>query len=439
MRRYRLNRCKATVCAVLLLCNFKLAALEFEPGVGAGMEYTTNAALTADNELDDLIVVGYVGARLVEEGEGSVNADITASLNHHRYTKDTYEDQRYFNLGAAANWEMIRDRFDWLLRNYYTQRPINSADPNTPDNIQNSNVFTFGANMIFPVSARQTFTLLPEYRNFYYEIQATDNQQYSLVASWAYELNSLTSVGVNGSVRRVDYKEPLITDVNFGSIFFNISSVRARSNISTNLGTTFVRRDNGQSTEEFAGNLNWLVNLTSRSMIRTYIATDLTDSSLGALNVTLDPEVGDPNDIQVTTDVIRSQVASLSYLRQDGTLDSSLSGEFRNLNYSESPNDRRIVTVGAVFNYPITALSSSGFYARYTNTDYIDLDRIDNNYRIGGNIRHQLSRNLNSSVDLSYRNRDSSELSQNISEWSVYISLVYGFGQPLRPTRSGGF
>ena len=97
------------------------------------------------------------------------------------------------------------------------------------------------------------------------------------------------------------------------------------------------------------------------------------------------------------------------------------------------------VILNAVFNYPVTALLSSGLYGRYNNIDYIDTGRADINYTIGGNVRYQLSRNLSSSFDLKYRNRDSTEKSQIFDEWSVYASLVYGFGQPLRPTRTGGF
>lgn len=438
MCRSQLKIFKSSVCLGLLLCNFKLLALEFEPGIGVGLEYTDNAKLSADNQLDDLIAVGYIGA-ILREDDGPVQADITASLNHHRYTKDTFKDLRYFNLAATAGWEMIKNRFDWLLRNIYSQRPINSADPNTPDNIQDSNAFTFGANIGYPISARQKFTLLPEYRNFYYEIQNTDNQQFSLAASWNYDIDDLSSAGWNATVRTVVYDEPVINDVRFGNISFTFSNIRARSNISTRLGSTYVQRENGQSTVEFTGNLNWLVNLTNRSRVRSFISSDLTDSSNGALNAALDPETGDPNNVQITTDVIRNQVISLGYLRQDGTLNSSLTGQLRNLNYSESPNDRRIWSVNAEFGYPVTALLSSGFYGRYSNTDFLDRGRIDNNLTIGGGIRYRLSRKLTSRFDIKYRNKDSALDSANFTEWSVYASLTYGFGGPMRPTRSGGF
>ena len=438
MWRFPLKVVKSFVITGLLLCNFRAFSLEFLPGVGVGLEYTDNVRLTAEEPVDDLIAVGYVGARL-EETDGPVRADITASLNHQHYTKDTFADQRRFNLGATANWEMIKQRFDWFLRNIYRQRPINSTDPNTPDNIQDSNFFTFGANMILPISGRQTFTLRPEYRNFYYEVQRTDNQQYSLFASWDYLLNPITTIGVNGSVRAVDYTEPAIDDVLFSSVFFAVSSQRARSSLKTNLGATGVERDNGQSTEEFAGNLNWVLNLTDRSRFRTFMSTDLTDSSRGALNAVVDPDTGDPNDIQITTDVIRIQVLSLGYSREDGTLKSNLTGQVRLLNYSESPNDRRIRSLNAALNYPVTALLSSSFYARYGHTEFIDTLRTDNNYTIGGGVKYQLSRKLNSSFDLKYRNRDSTLETRSFDEWSAYVSLVYGFGQPLRPTRTGSF
>ena len=422
----------------LLLCGFKAFAFDFEPGVGAGLEYTNNAALSANNQQHDVIAIGYLGAKL-EQSDGPVLADITATLNHHRYTQDTFKDQRYFNLGAFTSWEMVRNRFTWQLQDFYSQRPINSTDPNTPDNIQDSNVFTFGANIVFPTSARQTFTLTPEYRNFYYEVQLTDNQQYSLLASWAYKKNSLTSIGFSATARLVDYNEPLIDDVVFGSVYFTLSNQRASSDIVTNLGSTYVERENGQNTTEFAGNLNWLVNLTSHSRMRTYIGTDLTDSSEGQLNFLVDPEVGDPDAIQITTDVIRNQVVSIGYYRQDGTLASSLSAELRKLNYSESPDDRRIWNVSGQLNYPLTALMRSGLYARYNDVDYLDSGRMDTDTIIGGNIGYQLSRNLKSSFDIRYRKRNSTVELQNFDEWSAYISLVYGFGQPLRPTRLGGF
>ena len=70
-------------------------AVLFEPGVGLGVEYTDNATLVNEDKVNDLITVGYVGARL-SENEGALKYDATASSNNTSYTQDTFPDQRYF-------------------------------------------------------------------------------------------------------------------------------------------------------------------------------------------------------------------------------------------------------------------------------------------------------------------------------------------------------
>ena len=432
------TRLKALLFAALMLCSFATAAIEFKPGVGIGLEYTDNATLVADNPVDDLIAIGYLGANLVQ-ADGPLRADISAELNHVRYTKDTFDDQRYLFLSAVADWEMVKDRFDWFLNNYYNQRSINVADPNTPDNLQDTNLFVFGADWFWPVTGRQTVTVTPEYRNFYYEFQPTDNQQLALAASWDYNLTPLTTVGVLGSVRAVEYDEPVINDVTFSSILFAFATQRVNSDFNTNLGFTDVDRENGQTTEEFAGFVDWVFKFSDLTQLRTFVSSDLTDTSSAVLSGTVDPGTGDPNDIQVSTDVIRNKVISLGLTRTYRTVESSLTGELRDLNDSESPNDQTIFTVRAVFNYPVTAVLTSGLYAWYNNTEFTDFGRIDDNITIGANAGYRLTRNLNSTFDLKYRNRDSSLAAENFDEWSFYVSLAYGFGQPLRPTRAGGF
>ena len=134
------------------------------------------------------------------------------------YTKDTFADQRYFNLAANAGWEMVKNRVNWFLRDNFSQRPIISLDSNTPDNLQNTNIFTFGVNLNQPVSARQNFSLVPMFTQYYYETLITDNKQLSLAATWNYQMFRLTNVGLNLSTRNVDYTEQAIEDTRFTNV-----------------------------------------------------------------------------------------------------------------------------------------------------------------------------------------------------------------------------
>lgn len=411
-----------------------VSALEIETGVGAGMEYTDNVHLASVDESEDAVTIGYVGATISETG-GSVNADANASLRKQHYSKDSYPDKSYFDLGATVDWEMLKQRFSWLLQDYYSQVPVDTLDPNTPDNIQDSNIFTFGANVNFPVSTLQSIVLRPEYRNFYYETLSTDNQQYSLTVNWNYRLTRLTSIGLSASQRVIDYDEPGIAEVTYNSAYLVVSSKRVRSDISADLGMTRVDREDGQSTEAFSGNLSWELNLVRDSSLNLYLSTDLTDSGDTSLRAVVDPSTGNPVIIQVAADVIRNKVMTVGYHRRDGTLASSLTGELHELDYSVSPNDRKIRSLNASLDYPLTALLSSRFFAQYRSSDLIADNRTDNEYSASINLGYRLSRKLRSSIDIRYARAESTLNTRSYREFSAFVSLVYGYGYISRPGR----
>ena len=108
------------VLAGLLAGSPAVTALEIEPGVGVGLLYTDNATLSANDEEDDLIVVGYAGAQF-DENTGPFRLNAEAELIHLHYTGNTYSNQNYPGLRLTAGYEQIRDRLDWQVQNYFTQ------------------------------------------------------------------------------------------------------------------------------------------------------------------------------------------------------------------------------------------------------------------------------------------------------------------------------
>ena len=438
-RRY----CLCLVFAGFFFSGKTVIAAEFLPGVGVGVEYTDNAELAPDNEVYDLITIGYVGAR-ISENEGPLTYNATTSFNNQGYTQDTFKDQHYFNLAARADWEMMKDRFNWFLSDSYGQRPINTLDSNTPDNVQDTNAFDFGANVRLPISARLSFSLSPSFSQYYYEVQSTDNKQYALAASLDYLMSRLTNVGLNFSTRQVDYTETnifgnAITDTVFTNLGIFISGQRVRSNYSINLGATNIKRDSGEDGTGFAGHINWSADVSSRSSFTTLLSTDLTDTSRVSQSLSGNPSNGNPADVQITTDVVRNSIFNLAYLRDDASLHSRIWGEFRKLTYSESPSDRVIRTYGISLDYPFTQLLSGGASVNYNRTRRLDIDHLDEDYIVGGNLKYNFARNLYSAFDIKYRAKESTLAGQNFEEFSVFVSLVYGFGDVHRPSRAGGY
>ena len=160
------------VLVSLLVGSPVVSALEIEPGVGVGLLYTDNARLSEDNEENDLVAVGYAGVS-INENSGPLRLNAEAEWIHLNYTRDTFGKQDYPGLRLTGGWEQIRGRLDWQVRDYFTQTVGDSLEGVTPDNIQNTNAFTFGPSIRFPISGRQLVTVNPEYRNFYYEDMMT--------------------------------------------------------------------------------------------------------------------------------------------------------------------------------------------------------------------------------------------------------------------------
>ena len=426
------------IVIAVLLCGSKVfAVVEFEPGVGAGLRYTDNARLTPDDEaVDDLVVTAHVGAR-VSDNEGPLQYGATASLDEQHYTKDSYDDQRYLNLAGQADWAMVKDRFNWFLSDYFSQKSVVSINSITPDNTQDSNVFTFGANMWLPVSARQSFSLVPTFSQYYYEVLVTDNKQYSLAGNWNYQVSRLTSVGLNLSARKINYTEKnllglSIEGTTFTTLGFTFNGQRLRSSFTGSIGTTNVVRDNGDETSGFSGFLSWFTDMSSRSTFETLLSTDLTDTSStsGALSAEGDPLAG--GDVQITSDVVRNSIINLAYRRKDASLNTQISARYHKLEYSENPLDRLVRSFGVDMSYPLTQLLSSGIFIRYDYTDQLDTDRLDEGYIVGSHLGYKFSRKLRGLFDIKYRKKESTYVRENYDEFRVFASLVYGFGNVLQ-------
>lgn len=401
----------------------------FEPGVGIGLEYTDNAGLTANNEEEDLIAVGYIGAN-IDWRSGPLTLGAVTSLAYEDYMEDTFSDQHYFDLSATAGWELLRDRVDLIAQNFFTQRLEDTVDRETPNNIENVNIFSIGPEVEMPVSSVQRLRLNTKYSDFYYENSDTDNQRYSLSLDWLYNTTAANVVGLGGSISKTNFDDE---DLNPNFLINNVHAIGSgqisRSNYKLNLGYTYVNRDEFDNRSGFTGSLDWLYRLTGRSNARVYLASDLTDSSYSSLVSELDPGRGDIDNVQISGDIFRDSILRATITRRGSTLTSRLWAELRDLDYQESTQSQEVQNVGLRFTYQARALLSTSLYTQFRRIKRTDEDRTDKRYIVGGEIGYQLSRKLRTVLDIRYRDKSSDVENQEYSEFSGLINLVYGYGE----------
>ena len=423
----KIRQLKLAIGVCLLGGSTSLAAAIFEPGVGLGWQYSDNVALTPDDEEVDHGAVGYLGGSLIEEG-GPLEYSAGATVTRQLYANSTFDNQNYFNLNAQVRWEQVENRLNWLADNFFTQTPINSIGRDVPTNIQNTNVFSFGPDIAFPLSSGHRFRINPFFRDYYYEDTDTDNQQYGLDAGWSYPLYPTMRVGIDGGITDVNYdQDDLNDDYTRSQLRAVVSGSRPRSEYGVDLGTSRISRDKGNDQSGFGGALSYLYRFTGHSSVSARVATDLTDSSQTFFDSEVNPDDGNSNNVQTSGDTFRNNVFTLVYTRDDDTFDTRIWGELRKLNYDDAPLDRDVQELGADLDYRVNAYLSSGLFGSYIRYKETDQNRTDKRYVLGGRVSYNFSRKLAANASIQYRKRDSTVALDNYNEFSALVGIVYGF------------
>jgi hypothetical protein len=422
-----IKRLKIAIGVCFLGGSATLSAATFEPGAGLGWQYSDNVALTPDDEEVDHGAVGYLGALLTEEG-GPLTYSAAGTVTRQLYANSTFDNQTYFNLNARARWEQVDNRLNWLVDDFFTQTPVNSLGEDVPTNIENTNVFSLGPDITFPLSSGHRFRVNPFFRDYYYEDSDTDNQQYGLDAGWSYPMYPTMRIGINAGITDVNYDQSDgDNDYTRTQLRAAVSGSRPHSEYTVDLGTSRVSRDKGNDQTGFGGSLSYLYNITGRSSVRAHAATDLTDSSQTFFDSEVNPDSGNQDNVQTSGDTFRNNVFTLVYTRDDDTFDTRVWGELRNINYDESLNDRKVQEFGADLDYRINAYLGTGVYGSYVKYKETDISRTDKRYILGGRVRYNFSRKLAANVSIQYRNRDSTESASNYNEFSALVGVVYGY------------
>jgi hypothetical protein len=409
-------------------------ALKADGVVGLQMEYTDNAALTANNEINDTIATAILSGTLVED-KGPVTGKLDASVRQLDYLDNTFGDETYLNVGAEGQWEQIRNRLVWNVENFYDQISQDTLAADVPSNLEDTNAFRLSATATFPVAERHTLIIVPEFSDYYYEKSNNDNQQLGLSVEWAYLLNPSVQISLIGDVADVNHDQDLVTagisaDHERHSARLRVKATRPRTRYEATAGYTEIDRDLGPGVDGEVGSVTIEHDFTGRSTLIAHASTDISDTSNNFLSASANPALGSFVNVQSSSDVIKFNVMRLTYDRNGDIIKSSVKLELSEQDYNTAPLDRKVQELSASLSYGFTPRITGALDAGYIITDEEAFNTEDKEFIIGSRVNYQLDRKLSTNAGLQFANKDSDAVpDRGYDEWRVFAGVAYRLGR----------
>lgn len=120
----------------------------FELDLELGLEHSDNRARTSPRSSDETALVARALLDLYRSGD-RLTLRAAGHLDQRVPLHGPFDRDFQANLGARLNWHLIDDSLDWIIENVASGLPIDVTGQLTPDNRQQTNVFSTGPRWVF--------------------------------------------------------------------------------------------------------------------------------------------------------------------------------------------------------------------------------------------------------------------------------------------------
>ena len=425
MNKFPAGRLPFLLLYGLMTASPEAFALQANANGSLGVEYTDNATLAATDEVEDQIVSAQVGGSLTKTG-GPATANADFSLSRQQYLNDTYGTRNYLSLGSSLNWEPLENRLIIDVQDHYSQTAIDNLAANVPSNRQNTNAFSLGAGLSYPLARRHSLSISPSFSDFRYSKSDTDNQQFDLSVGWFYQFRPTMQVSLSGGNSRVRYDSSTNTDYDSNNVSLGVSGTTARAHYSASIGKTWVNRDALADNDSVSAGLSVDYDVSSRSTLQARLSQDITNSSTLFLGYAIDPATGNINNVQVSGESVLNRSMRVSYARKGTTVNTDVWTELRQLEYDSATPDRDVQEVGVRIGYSVSPMIHASLSGRFIRDDQTDADA-QKRLSIGAGLGYQLSRRMGVNFGVNHQSRNSTATADEYDELRVSASLGYNF------------
>lgn len=431
----RVLRLAAAIAAALACAQAQAWTIDYSLGIG--FEHSDNLGRRVLDPVSGSRISPFIDLSANQAGE-DLSANIAGSLAYNRYTGDADFDPNFSaNLGAELTWNWIPGRLLWTVEDFASQQPIDVFASDSPDNVQNANVFATGPTLLYRLSENLGGRTELRYVNSYAEeTDAFNSDRFGLTTRLLRNLDPVTTISANAAVEsvRLDTPTEAAPDFERYGVFGGWDRRGPRTTLHVDLGWNWVEPD-GQ--DRRGGMLARATATLATSDISTFDAglrRELSDAAadLGAgapdVDALLQPQStgGGGGVATLTGEVFELDRLDFGYTRAGQRLTFRAGGYWSRQRYEATDDlDQRNRGASATLDYATGQRSSVGVFAvanwqRFPNTGF---DSREDEY--GLRWRVSLQRQLEFTLEATHAERSGSDPLNAFDENRAYAGLVW--------------
>jgi len=230
-------KCASRVAGVAAaLLSFGSGAAELEYGVELGIGTSDNIGRARAGGVSEEIATAGLDVSLDHESS-RLEADIEADLSYFDYLSDTFESQLLGVADADIRFNLVPERFRWVLIGNFGQTQIDPFVPIIPSNIEDIAYLTTGPDLGFGLGTRGSLWIFGRYSFTDYQESNFDDERLLGGVALARESSARSRLSLNATIERIEFDDPDFgTDYDRQSVFARYEFDGARTRIAADAG-----------------------------------------------------------------------------------------------------------------------------------------------------------------------------------------------------------
>ena len=425
-KRAKKKTLQITISSVIVFFTAQSAFGAAGYSLSAGASHSDNIRRSDDQSAIVDTVSNVTGAFIWSNQSPRLTMLLSGQATYLSYMEDSFEDQVVPRGTLNIDWNISPARLNWIVDDRYGQIASDPFSAFTPDDIEDTNVFSTGPNLVFGSSERQQLILSVRAEDQWYEESLVDNQRLNGGLELVRQVSEGHSIGITGFAEKVDFEDDASsTDYEIFEAFATFSRSSGTFNYALDAGVTALEIE-GERADGFLGRLNLFKTTNTGWLLAASGEYSFTDSGsrfvVGRQQGTAGPgQSVDDDTLLATGSPLRLKRYSLSVDRPGDRSDLGLNVYWETEEYELDPLlDRTQAGITLDYGFQISQLNRVALRGNYRNVEFESDSREDDNLEAELRFQRTLTNNLVLTARVARLERTSTDAA------SQFVENVYG-------------